>query len=426
MSATEVRNLYGRWLFEHEEDEKWDKNEFRHCVFFTELKEERHELTKKYFDTKQDIELIFKSIIKTKNIEVVKDFFDFIIGTNLIDKNDNIVQDIVKDIYIENHFKYDNHIDDLKVKEYIICNIFNVDTIKNTIDEDELHIFGILCAFSYVKIDDEVNKVLIRVFDYLDSIGYVFIKDAKLLQTVIHQNFYVLVPKLVEKGFDINDEEISKCILQNIAHLNEIKDFIIKCNTEINKLDNDDDDDDKRIRKYKYESKILNWIYNNDEIIKDLFTEVNLSKFKLKKEEILYKENDSYNRNDAKQAIIRYRKLTEIIKNFDFEENSDDIKKKNKSDLEDYFYSSFRCIQRYRWILKKEYIENHVIIMLQTTIGCGYKPTKSIKYDTRTVYEESMTPLEFYNFGCKPVMILHPEIHQQITKLLTPVVDIVI
>jgi hypothetical protein len=39
MSATEVRDLYGRWLFEHEGDEKWDKNEFRHCVFFTELKE---------------------------------------------------------------------------------------------------------------------------------------------------------------------------------------------------------------------------------------------------------------------------------------------------------------------------------------------------------------------------------------------------
>jgi hypothetical protein len=94
-----------------------------------------------------------------------------------------------------------------------------------------------------------------------------------------------------------------------------------------------------------------------DEIIKDLFTEVNLSKFKLKKGEILYKENVSYNRNDAKQEIIRYRKLTEIIKNFDFEENSDDIKKKNKSDLEDYFYEPFRCIQRYRWILKKEYIE---------------------------------------------------------------------
>ena len=422
MSATEVRDLYGRWLFEHEEDEKWDKNEFRHCVFFTELKEERHELTKKYFDTKQDVDLIFKSIIKTKNIEVVKDFFDFIISTNLIDKNDNLVQNIVKNIYIERHFRHDNHIDDLKVKEYLIYNIFNIDTIKNTIDEDELHIFGILCAFSYVKVDDEVNKLLIRVFDYLDYIGYDFMKDPGLLKIVIRTNFYVLVPKLVEKGFDINDEEISKCILQNIAHLNEIKDSIISCNTKINKLDNEDDDK----RKYKFKSKILNWIYNNDEIIKDLFTEVNLSKFKLKKGEILYEENVSYNRNDAKQEIIRNRKLTEIIKNFDFEENSDDIKKKNKRNLEDYFYELFRCIQRYRWILKKEYIENHVIIMLQTMIGCGYKPTKSIKYDTRTVYEESMTPLEFYNFGCKPVMILHPEIHQQITKLLTPVVNIVI
>jgi len=419
---TEVLDMYGRWIYEHEGDEKWDKNEFRHCVFFTDLKEDRHELTKKYFDSKKDVEWIFKAIIKTKNIKVVKDFFDFIISTNLIDKNDNVVQNIVKNIYIEQHFRYDNHVDDRKVKEYIICNIFNVDTIKNTIDEDELHIFGTFVAFSYVKIDDEVNKLSIRVFDYLDSIGYDFMKDPGLLETVIRANFYVLVPKLIKKGFDINDEEISKCILQNIAHLNEIKDSIIECNTKINKLDNDDDDK----RKYKYESKILNWIYNNDEIIKDLFTEVNISKFKLKKGEILYEENVSYNRNDAKQEIIRIRKLTEIIKNFDFEENSDDIKNKNKSDLEDYFHRSFTCIQTYRWILKKEYIENHVMIMLQTMIDCGYKPTKSVKYDTRTVYEKSMTPLEFYNFGCKPVMILHPEIHQRITKLLTPVVNIVI
>lgn len=417
---TEVIDMYGRWIYEGEE--KWDKNEFRHRVFFTDLKEDRHELTKKYFDSKKDVEWIFKEIIKTKNIEVVKDFFDFIISTNLIDKNDNLVQNIVKNIYIEQHFRYDNHIDDLKVKEYLIYNIFNIDTIKNTIDEDELHIFGILCAFCYVKLDDEVNKLLIRVFDYLDSIGYDFMKDPDLLEIVIRTNFYVLVPKLIKKGFDINDEEISKCILQNIAHLNEIKDSIIKCNTEINKLDNDYDDK----RNYKYESKILNWIYNNDEIIKDLFTEVNISKFKLKKEEFLYPESGKFNRKDGKQEIIRIRKLTEIIKNFDFEENSDDIKNKNKLDLEEYFYRSFTCIQRYRWILKKEYIENHVIIMLQTMIDCGYKPTKSVKYDTRTVYEKSMTPLEFYNFGCKPVMILHPEIHQRITKLLTPVVNIVI
>ena len=65
--------------------------------------------------------------------------------------------------------------------------------------------------------------------------------------------------------------------------------------------------------------------------------------------------------------------------------------------------------------------------MLQTMIECGYNPTKSIKYETYdTVYEESMTPLEFYNYGCKPVMILYPETHEQIIKLLTPTFNIVI
>ena len=58
-----VMDTYGRWIYDNDGDERWDPEEFRDRVFLTDLKEDRHVLTKKYFDSNEDVQLIFKPII---------------------------------------------------------------------------------------------------------------------------------------------------------------------------------------------------------------------------------------------------------------------------------------------------------------------------------------------------------------------------
>ena len=396
----DIINTYGKW-------EK-TSNDWHNITFVSNLQPNRYEIITNYINQFTDetlytyieksycnvpncgcisISNIFNTIIKTDNFEIIYDFFNFIITSNLVIKNNDKFQKIII-IEIVNMNK--NHIENIKIFEYFIFNIIEKSNLIKSFNFEMSDNKYTLFHSIFWDNPHMTDQQFLSFFNFFESIGFNFMMPEcnDLLSIAISNSNYVIIQKMIEKGFNINDLKITEVICKKITRINAIKHIIMRtvydCNDYINKRKEDN-------------IIVLKHIYNNLDIIKDLFTPLS--------------DDINVNTYDYLEIEIRDKKIDIIIDELFINNQMNRREKRNYFD---------RIYETNQLFIKKRWLEQD-IKLFETINDYGFKPNEkilpSIDILGESIYNERMDLLTFYNFGCNPIKAIYPKLHYKIIKL---------